>query len=82
MANMGGYGMMLDIGFLADNLRWAGGMRYYLASAIKIMALAQRKVHLIADGKPVRFKSIETEEETKEPIVVGVSIYFFSQRVS
>ena len=48
--NMLGWGMVTDIGILAEKLRWLGLMRYNIASLFHILIRKDRYAKLIIDG--------------------------------
>ena len=49
--NMIGWGMVNDIGYQAESLRWIGPMRYNISSIIQIFKYLPRKAKIEIDGK-------------------------------
>ena len=49
--NLVGWGMVNDIGILAEKMRWLGPMRYNVASIIQIFRFKGRKAKILIDGK-------------------------------
>tara|TARA_Y100001970_G_C14189843_1_gene834691 strand:+ start:610 stop:1500 length:891 start_codon:yes stop_codon:yes gene_type:complete len=49
--NMIGWGMVNDIGYQAENLRWMGPMRYNVSSIIQIFKYLPRKAKIEIDGE-------------------------------
>ena len=49
--NMIGWGMVNDIGYQAENLRWIGPARYNVSSIIQIFKYQPRKATIEVDGK-------------------------------
>ena len=49
--NMIGWGMVNDIGYQAENLRWMGPMRYNVSSIIQIFKYLPRKANIEIDGE-------------------------------
>ena len=49
--NMIGWGMVNDIGYQAENMRWMGPMRYNVSSIIQIFKYFPRKANIKIDGE-------------------------------
>ena len=49
--NMIGWGMVNDIGYQAESLRWMGPMRYNISSIIQIFKYLPRKANIEIDGE-------------------------------
>jgi sphingosine kinase len=49
--NMIGWGMVNDIGYQAENLRWMGPMRYNVSSIMQIFKYLPRKANIEIDGE-------------------------------
>ena len=49
--NLVGWGMVNDIGILAEKMRWLGPIRYNVASIIQIFRFKGRKSEILIDGK-------------------------------
>ena len=49
--NMIGWGMVNDIGYQAENLRWMGPMRYNVSSIMQIFKYLPRKANIKIDGE-------------------------------
>ncbi len=51
--NIVGWGMVTDVNFIAERLRWLGGQRYNIASIIEVLRHRQRVAKVVIDGRAI-----------------------------
>ncbi len=51
--NIVGWGMVTDVNFIAERLRWLGGQRYNIASVIEVLRHRHRVAKVVIDGRTI-----------------------------